>query len=273
MAYFPETVRAISSLPPNMRLSEGNHLDRRQVVGRIGEKAEDKPFVFGQHIIQDINPTSLMGEILDAPHVSTVQPGRRSQTSIIVGPMEKLDDPRIRLQKQRVASKIAETLFNSMAQTSDSVRLLVVEDTDIGDVSPVATRLTRIDSDRELAENCRRGLSFLISDFSDLKDANVNISAKPVIGLKINHILERELPKAKGLIGLGNGYEVDLANGVQVDQVNARLDEAHNRIIGKLNDSGIKVVSVVVDNMLEDGFNPKSVDASLASAVTSLKHK
>lgn len=271
MAYFAETIRAVSSLPPNLRLTDGNHLERREVVGRNGDVVEDRPFIFGQDLIQDINPTSLIGEVLGMEHVRQVHPGRRLMTNIIVDKMDSRDDDRIQAKKEIIAVHIAATLFASMAQTSDSVKLMVRQGMNLGDISPTATKLTWLEDDASVQEASSKGISFLINDFARFDTLDEANKPHPVIGVKVNHPLERNIPSGIGLLGLGNGYELDTSNPKELDEINQRLQVRHRSIVEAMKQTGIRIANVIIEPQFDDGFNPVLADHHISTAVKSLK--
>ncbi len=74
-----------------------------------------------------------------------------------------------------------------------------------------------------------------------------------------------------GVIGLGNGYEVDTNSDKQLAIINEKLDLRHQATVEALERSGIKVASVVIDPIALGGLGYDSADEALAEAINRLR--
>lgn len=265
---FPETLESIRRLPPNRRQMSGGHIQRREETGRVGNVAPDAEFVHGQHGAADINPLSYMTELTGKPYVHQRQPGRQFSTNIIVGDVEKSDDSRIVAQKQLVVRSLGNMLFRDLAQTADSVRVFVTDDTYLTDGELSVARPKVLKTDDEIAEVCRRGLSVMIGDFARLRGADDDMPFSPDFAVKVDHILDRQIPSNIGVLALNGGYEVDTTHAGELAIVNSRLADINSGVVDKLEQSNTSVVGVVVDNQFPKAFDVAATDKLLAGAVS-----
>ncbi len=267
--YFSKTTAELTRLPPNLRLGIGSHLVRREEVGRIGNVAADTEFAHGEHTAADINPVSFLGEVLGQHYSRQVQPGRQLQTNVILGNFEQDSDPRIVLKKERVAATISRLLHQDLSQSSDRVRLFTLPGANTDGIDEQRTRFTRLNSDKDASDLCRRGLTIMISDFSRFQPEDVAVA--PAIGVIVNHQLERKLPANIGVLSLGSGYEVDTSKVSQLDDINSRLAQRHQTLTDQLTGLGMSVANIIATPREVEGFNHSVADNSMAEAVARLR--
>lgn len=267
--HFPKTTGELTRLPPNRRLGVGSHLVRREEVGRIGNVAADIEFAHGEHTAADINPVSFLGEVLGQHYSRQVQPGRQLQTNVILGNFEQDSDPRIVLKKEHVAATIGRLLHQDLSQSSDRVRLFALPGANTDGIDAQRTRFTRLNSTVDASDVCRRGLTIMISDFSQFRPEDWAVS--PTVGVMVNHKLERKVPANIGVLSLGSGYEVDTSKPSQLDDINYRLAQRHQVLTGQLTGAGTSVATMIATPREVEGFNHSAADASMAEAIARLR--
>jgi hypothetical protein len=269
--HFPETVASMTKLPPNRRLNPGSHLFRRETTGHVGTPQPDRDFIPGIDKATDIKVLSFLGETIGTPQVAQVQPRGKMGVNILVDGFDKESDERIVARKLQVASNIAKLLHHDLAyHTSDLVHLYSSEDISLDDLGHARGNVHRLPEDQNALEICHSGLTIMISDFSR-KHFNANSSVFPAIAVKINHQLERSIPKNVGILALGNGYEIDTTQESERMFMNQKLSNVHHTEVESLLAGGSSVVDVVINPQLQLGFDQKAVDQQLGASVSSLR--
>lgn len=268
MTAMTKTVSAIAELPPNIRTGEGSHTERRASIGAVGDVLGDIEFDPGEHQPANINPTSMLAEVLGTPHVRQVERGRPVGIRLIVDAFRNEEHPAVTEAKIRAAQSLAELLHQGIRETSNRLQVFSVGESmsdRLHDMRPTTVR-----DDDEFVEIASRGLAIVISDDFDALQAERSTSFPTLIGVKLNHPAELHIPAGINFIPLGGWSEINTNKTEQYIYVNERLRAHHRQIKGSLESAGAVVASVVTDPPHLNGFDVLNADQNIASAIRQL---
>lgn len=268
MTQMEKTVGAIAQLPPNIRLGEGSHTERRASIGSTGDVLGEVEFRPGEHSVGDINPNSMLGEVFGRPHVRQVEQGRPVNIRLIVDAFRNQEHPAVTKSKMDAARGIALLLSQGIRETTDRLQVFGVGQ-EVADMLQ-EVRPSTIRDEGELIELASRGLAIIVSDsFNQLRE-QPNSSFVPIVGIKVNHPAERYVPAGVGLYPLGGWFEVDTDQPEEVDYVNSQLEAEHRRITTELELTGATVASVMSQANASFGFDVPKADTHIAEAIRRL---
>lgn len=272
----PNTTDALSTLLTNQRWSQGANQASHIEVGSMGIVLGDVEYDPTKHSPSDINPLSLMAEATGIEHVQQNMPEKPLNIGVIVDVASIDDDPRIRARKMDAARQLTGLLADAMPSITDHIHSYVVGSGSYAEAAIGESQMMGIEASDEqralqVAQFCLDGLTFVISDFRRLPLANAGQRFSEAVAIKLNHPLERRIPGGIGVIGLGNGYEVDTNSDKQLAIVNNKLEAKHQATVEALEHRGLEVASVLIDPFAVDGIDHKSSDNAVASAINRLR--
>jgi hypothetical protein len=272
----PNTTDALSALLTNQRWSQGANQTSHIEVGSMGVVLGDTEYDSARHSPTDINPLSLMAEATGMDYVQQVISEKPLNISVVTDLGNMDDDSRISRRKHDVARNLTSLLTDAMPSITDYVHSYVVgagvhAEAAIGESQMLGVEASDQQRAAQVAQFCLDGLAIVISDFRHLPLADTDGRFNETIAVKLNHPLERKIPEGIGVIGLGNGYEVDTNSDKQLAIINEKLDLRHQATVEALERSGIKVASVVIDPIALGGLGYDSADEALAEAINRLR--
>lgn len=283
MARLHNTSQALYQWRVNHReLDFGLHASGQVANGIDGVAIGEEQFDPSRHTADMIDPMSMGEAMFDVPHVAMVVPYRNEQMNVVLHQDPALRNlpsylQPIREQKQKLAEDLVSSLESSK-QVGDQVNLFVVGDSDVEVPRRVpATIIGETEQPEEAAQAvagvCVRGLTFVISDFNALPiEKSMPSQFKNTVAIKVNHLLEKELPANVGRISMGGLKEVNTNKAKQLQAVNEGLRQKHEGIAVSLQDQGLAVAEVVYGSP-DQPHDSKTTDAQIARAIRAMNHR
>lgn len=253
MTEFKETSRALADLPAGSLIGFGQHIDPN-ISTKPGVMLGDLEFDPTRHNPMDINHLSPLGIATDAPQVRQTFPHKPLHIAFSQDRTSRAGLYSLNEMKQRSGQSIYEGIDSALHGVGDMVMASSVDG---------QNRARFIDDSAN-----QGGISFAISDFEGMDLSSVDFDQ--LVAIKVNHLLEREIPQNVGFISLGGAVELNTGDKKQLDKFNTKLEEHHQEIVEGLEEAGAQVVSVIVDPRMQDGFDVEGVDSSIAEALDNL---
>jgi hypothetical protein len=274
MEDLPETRNALMQMLSDEQMRAGVHLADYVTVGAVGVPVGERIFDPHLHSVEDIDLMWMTG----MPHVEEVVPFKPLEMNVVLhrNPNDKRMPDWLKplgAYKQEVASNVASAVFEAK-QFGDEANYFVVGDTENESLTDWNAEIVRDTEDPEaasqaIADICLRGLTFVISDFNDLKIQN-NSGVQRSVAIKVNHSLELEVPKVKAIIPFGGLKEVNASNKKQLAKFNEELERTHSDIRLGLGSAGLVVAQVVLDMNKSGSLNAQATDSVIAHAIQSV---
>lgn len=251
MSEFRETSRALADLQASVNFGIGQHIDPN-IATRGNIILGDVDFDPTKHNPLDINPLSPIGIATDSMQVRQAFPHRALHIPLAVDATHRKEVDVLTIDKARASNFIAQELDQALHGVGDSMAVNQADGED-RDVLP------------RILEDDRSSLFIGISDFYGIDFGDNHLDG--LVAIKVNHLLEREIPANVGFISLGGAVELNTNSKKDLANFNGKLEVSHQETVERLEDLGASVVSVVVDPRLENGFDVPQVDADIASAL------
>lgn len=270
MSVFRLTESALAEIPSNVRFGGGSHYLYDVTSGKEGLIIGSMPFDPSMHSSYQIDPTSLIGLALDTAYVTQVLPIKPLSINLIVDASKRNEHQLVTDRKLTMAAELGNAIDNALGGVGDRVNTYVIGETEI-DIAERSTVLIEekdpLEISLRIADIANRGLTFVISDFKNFNLEPTILPLDGVIAIKVDHILERQLPANVGRISLGGLVEVNTNRPKKLQQVNEQLQSQHDAIVSKLKMHGASVASVIIDSRIEEGFDLPGADLAIAMAV------
>lgn len=267
----PKTGDALSDLRANAMHGYGVHASSQFRAGGGGQYLGDMPFDPAVHEASDINPLSSMGLAFDQPHVSVYRPERPLRVNLVADYRNLGGNTGIQKAKHAVADHLNEEVYEALSGVTDRLDTFVLG----SDQHEFFDRRTQeLVTAEDVAELCLNGLTVVVSDFSHLKIAAPEKRFDSAIAVKVNHLLERQVPSNVGVIALSGKGEVNTNKARKLNVVNQELAREHDATVSGLQQQGFEVVPVVVRaDQGPHGYDVSSVDHLLAEAVGNINRR
>jgi hypothetical protein len=260
----------------------GQHLRTDIVVGQPGINVGETMFDPTLYDSSAINPLAITPMLLgtDMPYADLRVPYAPVELNVVVednsGSRMKHEWIEPIVECKRTIGTELVRLIEDAKQPADSVKLHVVgAPSDLSaygrhDVTVIETN-TSEESTRAVAEICRKGISFIISNFERLPlDEMKDINFRNIVGIKVNHPLEIAYPANTGVWTLSGLKEVNTNNPKKLDEINEKLMAKHLDIVRRLGSKSVRMAKVVYDDSYRSGLNVAEIDRELSSAVLEL---
>lgn len=269
MTRMPLTSEALGELRSNMAFGLGDHrmVDIKAAVP--GLPLGHESFDHRRHSPIDIDPLAPFSDALGGDHVRLVLPSKPVAINVVTEYSLAKEHPVLAQTKRNLASSISNTVEDALPGMLDYSYLYAVgNDIPVGlpnDVEAIPTIDDEQTSDaiRQLAHN---GLTFVISSFRTLRLNDV-ANGDGMVGIKVNHALERFVPRNRGVLVVGGLAEIKTHKRKELDAFNARLEARHQGIVRTLEDSGVEVASIVTRTDQEEKYDEAEADKSIAAAL------
>lgn len=274
MADLYETQRALTELAANQQYGFGVHSALQVRTGMSGLDVGEMPFDPARHSVSSINPLSLMEMATDIPHVRQVIPRNPLHATIVLHETEGVDDSQLAKVKRDLAFGLGDAITVALPSMTDRTFNYIIgnQHESINELGAeyIETDARPEAAAKNMAELCKHGLGFIISDFHNLPVAS---SDAATVAIKVNHPLELALPGGVGTISLGGNYQVNTNKSRELNRVNDALKAQHDRIVGHLRAMGLTVASVVLDQNARGAFEFDAADDAIANAIDDISSK
>lgn len=270
MADLPNTFEALAEIPANRHFGYGQHPEHMVRSTALGRQLGYTEFDANLHSPDQIDPFSLLGMALEQDMVPIVEPVRPLVFNVVTDFSAATEYAGVTAAKRAVARDMAHAIDDSRDMTDLSFLYLVGDDVptqgvphhDIlqnekGDVTALSANV------EEIAQN---GLTFVVSDFSRLRLPDT-ARFDDLIAIKVNHLLERQVPAKVGRISLGGLAVVDTDKPRQLAKVNHELEERHQAIVAGLEARGAQVASVITAPKYLHKYDVTDADKQIAGAI------
>jgi len=250
----------------------GGHYGNDPSVGVPGRLLAEIPYNPAQHLPTHINPLSVMGQATDQLYVREVLPRLPLSMRVITQHSRNKTDSVIDNHKLYLAERLKDAISEAVPHTSDKVFAYHVGNS--GEVvSDYDTDFIEVGDDSEaaiaVADLCRDGLAFVISDFSHLPLHEVeNGHFEATVGIKVNHPSDLGfLPD--GVYALGGEAEADTRTVKGQNDANVMLANYDNLLKTRMKQAGLVMAQVVLDHRYAQasGFDISAADESIAQAI------
>jgi hypothetical protein len=285
MAHLNETGQALFELRAAEPYSMGMHLGEQLSVGDLGVKVGEVPFDPSLHEPSDIDRMSMMGRVRGRPYVAQIVPFRPEEANVVLhndpadqawsGYLAPMWD-----YKRGLAVSLSDAISDAK-QMGDTGTVYVVGDTTrqtgLRHADYVRNTETPEKAADAIADICRRGLTFVISDFEalPLDRAPAGYFGKTV-AVKVNHKSELEIPANVGDYPLDGLEVVNTHNSKKLQAANDAIKRRHaelERRLGlkpRLGGLGLAVAKVIYDEGFAPRMQVRATDKSIAGAVRKL---
>lgn len=280
MSRLPRTEQALSDVLANEQILWGVHESEELRTSGLGVYVGERPFNPDRDRVSDINPLSVAEAVYDEPHVALIIPNRPLTVNVVTHERQQPEEDVLGIipAKRHLASELAETLYDTVPGMTDRIFQYAVGEaaeaiTD-KEIEAIGTDGSPLTDAATIAELCRDGLTFVVSDFHQLPlEREAEAEAFPMaIAVKANHRFDIELPQTDGNLRLATGYrggEVNLGSPRELADVNARMAAAHTATVQRLENAGLAVAHIIVSPEAHLGFDASEADAALSAAVKS----
>ncbi|MCA9330138.1 hypothetical protein KDA11_05795 [Candidatus Saccharibacteria bacterium] len=259
---------ALSEMRANVMHGSGVHPSSQLRIGGGGQYLGDMPFDPSIHEATDINPMSIMGMALDQPHVSVYRPEKPLQVNLVADYRNMGGDQNISRAKRSVAHHLSDGIYDALYSATDRLNTYVFGARQ-GEFFDSGTQ--EVIEEEDIADLCLDGLTLVVSDFARLKLDSNNRSFESAIAVKVNHLLERQIPSKVGVIALSGGGEVNTNNARKLLAVNQELARQHQTAVQRLRQQGFKIASIVARADLRPfGYDVDDADRQLADAIIAI---
>lgn len=275
MSELRKTSEALSNLGAQQRTGIGDHTNPDLATGVYGNIVlGEVQFDPNVHSPIEIDHLSMMGVAMDELYVTEVLPENPIIAHVIVDGRDRQDYPALAKAKQKLASLLVVALDQALPGMSDVVYDYRLVD-DIQQRKGLREDIIAYRGGRELSRDLHNlgssGIKFLISDFgSNIFKKSSELKLDGTVAIKVNHLLERQVPRGIGRISVGGAREIDTNNPKSLAPHNSMLKESHDDTVARLESAGASVASVVVDGQIKpDGIDFLDADRQIAAAITS----
>ena len=254
------TASAIEDYFAHVPRQVGQHLLERQIVGPIGLDTGTEDFDPARHDPIMIDTLSPFQEVTGQAQVRQVLPYNPAIINLIADYRSNGSEILERTRK-RAIDVIIGSLMTSLP-SMDRINAVGI------DKSPGQSQE---EVDREIIDESSHGLTIVAGSFEDFTGKASFENPDETIALKVNHPLEREFPAGVGKLAIGGGVEVDTCDQSQLDYVNGRLQQRHERVVQKMLNAGVSlVVPIITAPKHPSGLNATEIDEKIAGAVSHL---
>ncbi|MGI9028279.1 MAG: hypothetical protein ACR2FM_05585 [Candidatus Saccharimonadales bacterium] len=264
----PRTESAFGDLSADLRYGYGEHVNPTLVAGDdVVIELGAEPFDPNVHDMTDIDQTLIEGLMTDRPHVPVGLASRPLKVSLIQDKMTRQEHSLIGKQKIGLSDMLAQSIELALPNTDPVTGTIVTDQiVDRHDLRHIAKANNRPDGVKQIEWLAVSGLSVVISDFQNMEFAPGSL--RDVIAIKLNHLIERTVPRNIGMLALGGGVELNTANRREVKAYNKLLDREHEKVMSALQAAGARVVPVAIDGRIKPhSFNVSAADSLLAKAI------
>jgi hypothetical protein len=280
METLTETRHAIYELRTNEERGFGLHLDEGVAVGVPGIQIGEEPFDQSRHLPEHINPISTQEMMTGLPHVTMVMPYRPLDMNVVLH-----QDPRERTMNRyvqpvrsykRILAQELQAAISDARHVTDTSNLYVVGDArQLNGLSAEAQVLAGTEEPEAaanaVADICRQGLTFIISNFDRLPLENVaNFAGKNAVAVKANHEFELSIPAKVGGWPMDSGLEVNTNKSKELIPANEAIAQRNNEIEEMLGSLGLTTAQVTYVNQASQSGNLRDADRQLASAIRAI---
>jgi hypothetical protein len=267
----PYTGDALSELQASTMYGHGVHAAPRMHVGGGGQYIGDMPFDPLIHEVFDINHMSTLGLALEEPHVSLYHPERPLEVNLVADYRNMGGNESVARAKRAVAHTLSDGVYDELSGVADRLNTYVMgaQQSELFD-----DHTQEAINEHDVADICLSGLTIVVSDFARLKLEAPAKGFESAIAVKVNHLLERRVPRNVGVIALSGRGEVNTNKARKLDIVNQELDRAHGDTVQRLQTQGFEVVPVVVRaDRKPFGYDIDATDRQLAQAVDAIAQR
>lgn len=273
---FPETTEAVAELFANRQYGQGAHTLSAARTGVDGIALGEVQFDPYLHDAYDIKPISLTELLTGQPQVDVVRPNFPVHINVVTDYTDKGDNDPIARSKRNVAHTVTKYLEEALSSVADRLDTYAVgSGMSHGSAILDAEELAQEDASEEekaeaVASLCMRGLTVVISDFAGLPLYGTNGDFSETVGIKLNHLLERNVPANMGVIAISGGVEVNTNKPKKLAPVNNLLEHNHQEAISRLKDAGLSMASLVARADKIGGFDQTQSDKEISLAIKAL---
>jgi hypothetical protein len=271
----PKTREAIDTIFPELTGVRGERASLFIEAGLMRSPEGYVEFDQGIHELSDIEDFSLEEDLTGEEQVRINFRELPLDVNIALDGTSRQEHDPLTSAKQKVAGQLAEFLQDILDREKDeSYRHLVVEAGSKSEKDYITDKVAYVKGRSEVQGKFigvahEVGIPFIVSDFSKVSMAQGSLP--PAIAVKVNHVLEREVPANVGILNLGGNVELNTNNSGQLMAYNRTLDRIHQSKLQQLRAAGANVVAVVADPRLAHGFDIASSDQQIAKSVKQLQ--
>lgn len=263
----PRFESAVAELSAKGMLSSGEHTEYLLAQGDVDIQLGTTEFDPTWHDPSDIDFTEEDGLTDGVLHVPVGLVKRPLLVNIVHDQLPRDEAHVITVRKREAADLIVRSLQARIPQMDPINGQVVLQQTGreflLDDVTVAESRE---DGVRAISDITLSGLSLVISDFNAMRFSQRSLNG--AVALKLNHLLEREVPAGLGVVDMGSGIELNTDRKRDLVRYNERLQDQHNKIVEGLEAAGAQVIPVVVDARIKPaGFDSDVMDANLAQAI------
>ena len=278
MTNLEQTESAIAGFTANRGLLFGIHEAEEFKVGGVGRDVGEVMFDPAKHDAGAINPLSIWESVLGEPHVRVAIPERPLHINVISHHRSSgiSDFYQMNAARQRLAGELSNAISESLPGVTDrSWNYAIgeaVEEPGDPDVEVIGTNGDPVVEAKTIAELCRDGLTFVISDFLALPLERAD--RLTTVAIKANHSYDLELPAGHGSLPTNvKGGEVNTEKPKELARVNQAQQEQHDQTVARLEAAGITVAQVLFNwkNHPLSGFDIEAADQGIARAISGLE--
>jgi hypothetical protein len=278
MANLERTESAIAEFTANRGLIFGIHETEEFKVGGVGRDVGEVVFDPAQHDASAINPLSIWESVLGEPHVRLAVPERPLHVNVVAHHRSsgKSDFYQMNAARQRLAGELSDAISESLPGITDRSWNYVIGEAAEGsgdsDVEIIRTNGDPVAEAKTIAELCRDGLTFVISDFLALPLEQAG--CQTTVAIKANHSYDLKLPAGYGRLPTNlEGGEVNTEKPRELARVNRAQQEQHGQTVARLEAAGITVAQVLFNwkDQPLTGFDAEAADQGIATAISRLE--
>lgn len=258
MAQFPRIQEALAGMDPNSNFGAGEHSRRSPSAGDIGQVLGFVSFDPNVHDTEHIDHLAFVddGSAESEYFVQQVLPEKPFNMTNIQDVTSRYGANVLADPKAEVIADIVQALVKSLTGQTDHAYL---------EIANGSNRQEFVD---KTADSIDHGLTFGVSDFHGLDFGDVSLDG--LVAIKVNHLLEREIPANVGFISLGGYVELNTNDSRDLSRFNESLEEKHQETAERLEALGAFVISVVADPRVENGFDVARADTDIAKALKAM---
>lgn len=283
----PKTTSEIKKLQANTNRPLGMHSSGRIELTKNGRMINEIPYDEVKHHQFEPDPISIQSMLTDEEYISYREPYKPLTLSVVMhaDPNSHKYAKWITRAKDDTMLTLAGAISKMKLGYGDRVRTYSVGDVERLKDNPLYKgsnySLETKDNDEashKIADICNNGLTYILSSFNNLDfQDEKSIAGRGIVGIKINHVLEKELKPGtvKFSTGEKQNESIDTSDKKQLDEWNKILESRHETIVNSLGSFGLSIAQVVFEGRNCDpsyGFNVPAADLEIAAA-TRLSNK
>lgn len=278
MALLPETNLALADWASGKEEQIGLHMGPELKAGVPGQVVGETQYDPIKHIGLAPNPFSLLGMVTGREYIDLTIPEHPLDVNVVVhhDPAMHQLPPFLRPMsalKQALGAELHSSLEESLPGIGDHARLYVVGEADREELLDYGAEIIDdttepLEAAEAVAEICRRGLTFVISDFNRLPlDKVQDAEYDSTVAIKANHPYELVIPANVGSWPLGGIKEVNTYKSKELIKGNQYLATLNAEREKRIEHVGIVLARIVFSEGCTNGLDFEAADEAISEAV------